>query len=60
MSIALSEPDRFVADAVDVFGREFPDLAVTFEATPVDGGFQVRREHCPTAVLTVEPHLAGC
>jgi len=45
---------------VDVFGREFPDLAVTFEATPVDGGFQVRREHCPTAVLTVEPHLAGC
>src|SRR5262245_6506664 len=42
---------------VDMFAREFPDLAVTFEATPLDGGFRVRREHYPTAVLTVEPRL---
>jgi hypothetical protein len=30
---------------------------VAFEATPLDGGFRVRREHYPTAVLTVEPNL---
>jgi hypothetical protein len=42
---------------VEAFGQEFPELAVTFEATPLDGGFRVRREHYPTAVLTVEPSL---
>ena len=42
---------------VEVFGREFPDLAVTFEARPLGGGFRVRREHYPTVVLTVEPNL---
>lgn len=49
-----------VARDIESFRDEFPDDAareIVFESGQPDGGFVVRKPGCPTAALSVAPHL---
>jgi len=58
----LDDLHTAVVRDIEAFRSEFPGdaaRAILFEPVQPDGGFVVRKPECPTASLSVTPHLAA-